>query len=80
MNYTLYCGPTQQSLRYYDDWPKLALSMNIGLHGLSDAADETRAPGSDGRGPMINSFQYNTPLTSTWPHLNSDAGLEEGGY
>jgi len=24
---------------------------------------------------------YNlTPLTSTWPHLNSDVGLEEGEY
>ena len=21
-----------------------------------------------------------TPLTSTWPHLNSDVGLEEGEY
>ena len=23
---------------------------------------------------------YKTPLSSTWPHLNSDVGLEEGEY
>ena len=23
---------------------------------------------------------YVTPLSSTWPHLNSDVGLEEGEY
>jgi len=29
---------------------------------------------------LITLYKTMHPLTSTWPHLNSDVGLEEGEY